>query len=429
MAAIPLLEEFSTSSSGSMIAQLAGFTPRAANHGEQIESMGSVRPLRRLAIYPATAGFDLVDELDHLCARTVEPNVFFNPRFLAPAMPRLEDREIRLAVMRDGEGDNSRLRLLLPFSIERPGVPLAVPVLRSWANPFGPLGTPLIDRDDPIGVIEDFLSMLARPHLRFPKAFVLPDIRLDGPVAGLFRHISETKNLPIETVDQVERPYLQSNLEGDAYLKQSLSAHHFREFKRLKRRLGEKGRLDYTVFRQPDDIRVATEAFLTLEMDGWKGRERSAMAADRYRAAFAREAVYRLSEADNCRAHVLSLDDRPIAVLLVFIENGVAYTWKTAYDETFSAFSPGTLLAMEVTRTNLDDPNIQATDSCAVPDHPVMSRIWSERATFGTMIIGLAPDTDRHVRQAAQQIHLYRESRNMARLVRNRIRKLIGRRR
>lgn len=428
MAAIPLLEELSTSGSGSMISQLAGFSPQAIEHAERIEAMGSVRPLRKLAIYPASAGFDLVDELDHLCARTVEPNIFFNPRFLAPAMPRLEDREVRLAVMRDGEEARSRLRLLVPFSVERPAVPLGVPVLRTWSSPFGPLGTPLIDRDDPVGVLDDFLAMLGRPHLRFPKVLVLPEIRMDGPVAGLLRHVSEDKNLPLEIASRVERPFLQSSLDGDAYLKQALSAHHFREFRRLQRRLGEQGRLEHTVARNPEDVRLAVEAFLSLEMSGWKGREGSAMAVDRYRAAFAREAVYRLAQDDLCRVHMLKLDDKPIAALIVFVENGIAYTWKTAYDETYAAFSPGTLLAMAVTRVHLEDPNITATDSCAVPDHPVMSRIWSERAHVGTMLIGLTPGSDRLVRQANQQIGFYRESRNMARLVRHRIRKLIGRR-
>ena len=47
-------------------------------------------------------------------------------------------------------------------------------------------------------------------------------------------------------------------------------------------------------------------------------------------------------------------------------------------------FSPGTLLMIEVTKQHLDDPNIMTTDSCAVPDHPVMSRLWSERKPIGT---------------------------------------------
>ncbi|RUX68883.1 GNAT family N-acetyltransferase, partial [Mesorhizobium sp. M7A.F.Ca.CA.004.08.2.1] len=66
--------------------------------------------------------------------------------------------------------------------------------------------------------------------------------------------------------------------------------------------------------------------------------------------------------------------------------------------------------------------------SCAVPDHPVMSRLWAERKPMGTLVIGLAPDADRLTRQAASQLHLYRETRNMARLLRNRMKSLLGRR-
>jgi hypothetical protein len=152
------------------------------------------------------------------------------------------------------------------------------------------------------------------------------------------------------------------------------------------------------------------------------------MAIDRYRAAFAREAVHRLAEHDLCRIHSLTLDGRTIACLIVFVEAGVAYTWKTAYDEALSAYSPGTLLMIEVTRLNLDDPNIVVTDSCAVPDHPVMSRLWTERKPMGTLVLGLSPDADRLARQAASQLHLYRETRNMARLLRNRMRSLLKRR-
>jgi hypothetical protein len=68
------------------------------------------------------------------------------------------------------------------------------------------------------------------------------------------------------------------------------------------------------------------------------------------------------------------------------------------------------------------------TDSCAMPDPPVMSRLWTERKPMGTLVIGLTPDADRLTRQAASQLHLYRETRNMARLLRNRMKSLLGRR-
>ncbi|RWA71707.1 MAG: GNAT family N-acetyltransferase [Mesorhizobium sp.] len=426
MAAVPLLEETSGGTAGAMVSGLAGLAREV--DPTHIELFANNRPERKLAIYPASAGFDLVEELDYLSARTIEPNVFFNPRFLAPAMPRLEDREVRLAVIRDGDEYRNRLRLLVPFSVERPAIPLSVPVMRTWSSPFGPLGTPLVDRDDPVGVIEDFFSMLGRPHLKLPKVFVLPDMRLDGPVASLLTSFADSRGLTLVTTGKVERPVLESDTDGDDYLKASLRSHHHREFRRLKRRLADLGKLEHVVARGQDEIRHAIESFLTLEAAGWKGRERTAMAIDRYRAAFAREAVHRLAEHDMCRIHSLKLDGRTIASLVVFVEAGVAYTWKTAYNETLSAYSPGTLLMIEVTKQHLDDPNIGMTDSCAVPDHPVMSRLWSERKPMGTLVVGLTPDADRLARQAASQMHLYRETRNMARLLRNRMRSLLKRR-
>lgn len=427
MVAVPLLEETSGGPSGAMIAGLAGLRDRSGD-GVHVEKLERTKPARKLAIYPASAGFDLVEELDHLCARTIEPNVFFNPRFLAPAMPRLEDREVRLAVIRDGDEYRSRLRLLVPFSVERAATPLSVPIMRTWSSPFGPLGTPLLDRDDPEGVVRDFLEVLSRPHLKLPKVLVLPELRLDGPVVSVVRAVAETRGLPVTLTNRTERPFLESTLDGEEYLKQSLRAHHYREFRRIKRRLADKGVLEHRVARGEDDIRKGVEAFLTLEASGWKGRQGTAMAIDRYRAAFAREAVHRLAEQDLCRVHMLTLDGVPIACLIVFVEAGMAYTWKTAYDESWSAYSPGTLLMIEVTKQHLDDPNVDSTDSCAVPDHPVMSRLWSERRMMGTLVVGLTPDSDRLVRQAASQLHLYRETRNFARVLRNRVRNLLRRR-
>ncbi len=426
MAAVPILEEMNSSAAGVMIAGLAGMQAEPATLA-QLQLIGVGRQARSLAIYQASAGFDLVDELDHLSARSIEPNVFFNPRFLAPAMPRLEDREVRLAVIRDGEGNRNRLRMLLPFSIERAPVPLAAPIIRAWSSPFGPVGTPIIDADDPVAVVEDFIDMIARPHLKFPQVLALPDMRLDGNVASVLRSVALQRNLYFTETNRVERAFLQSHLDGDAYLKQTLRSHHLREFRRLKRRLGELGKLEYSIARQPDEVRIGVEAFLSLEATGWKGRQGTAMVVDRFRAAFAREAAYGLAQRDMCRVHMLTLDGKIIACLVVFIENGCAYTWKTAFDEAYSAYSPGTLLMIEVTGTHLDDPNIMLTDSCAIPNHPVMDRLWAERRPMGTLVIGLTAGADRAARQAASQLNLYSETRNMARIVRNRLNKLLKR--
>src|SRR5690606_18738482 len=118
---------------------------------------------------------------------------------------RLEDRDVRLAVIRDGDEYRSRLRLLVPFTIEKPAPPFGVSSMRTWSSPFGPLGTPLIDRDDPAGVIGDFFDMLARPHLRLPKVFVMPETRLDGPFAAMVTALAAQRGLPLSVTNRIER--------------------------------------------------------------------------------------------------------------------------------------------------------------------------------------------------------------------------------
>lgn len=379
------------------------------------------RPNRMLSIYPAQAGYDLQAELDFLSNRAMEPNVFFTSRFLAPAMPRLEDREIRLAIIRDETEHHSRLRLLLPFSVERPGFAIGAPIMRAWANPFGPLGTPLVDAEGAAETMDHFLEALGREEMRLPSVLVIPDCRINGPFAQMVRAIAMSRNLPVDITNEHARPMLESALDGETYLKNSIRPSHMREMRRQWGQLGKLGRTSYEVARQPADVRARMEEFLLLEASGWKGKKRSAMLSDRLRAAFAREAVYNLAEIDAARIHTIDLDGKAIASMIVLMMNGEAYTWKTAFNEDYGRYSPGKLLVVQITEWHLDDANIVRTDSCAVPDHPIMSRLWQEREKMGSLIIGLRPNSDREVRQVGTQLHLYQSTRNMARMIREKM--------
>ncbi|MBP2459625.1 hypothetical protein J3A65_000375 [Rhizobium sp. PvP014] len=385
------------------------------------------RPGREFCLYPAGLGYDLQEELEFLSHRAMEPNIFFSARLLAPAMPRIDDRQVRLALIRDEGESHSRLRLLMPFTVEKPGFAMGAPIIRVWSNPFGPLGTPLVDSEDAAETIDNLLEALTAREAKLPSVLVLPDVRLGGRFAQLARAVAIGRDLPVAVTDSFRRPMLESLQDGETYMKASVSPHHYREMQRQWRKLGQLGRLEYAVARQPEEVRQRMEEFLALESTGWKGRKRSALINDRYRAAFAREAITNLAEVDAVRIHTINLDGRAIASIVIFLMAGEAYTWKTAYDESLSRYSPGKLLVMKLTDWHLDDANILRTDSCAVPDHPIMSRLWEEREEMGTLVIGLARNSDRDVRQVATQLHLYRNTRNMARLLREKILAIAGR--
>lgn len=392
MAIGPILETSLPSASAALLANLAGADSAAA--AEQRGEAGTAAR-RRLSVYPSFAGFEMVEELAFLANRSVEKNIFFNPLFLAPAMPRLEERPVRLAVVRDGGPQRDRLRFLMPFSIERPGFLFGPEAIRAWSHPFGPLGTPLLDPDDPPGLMHDLLEMLATGPTGMPKVLILPDIRLDGPFAGLLRDVVAARKLSIHTVNPYRRAVLASPLSGPEYLRQSLSSHHDREYRRLRRRLDDIGDVDHVVSEGADSVRLAFERFLLLEASGWKGRRGTALATDRLQSAFAREAVNGLAARGLCRIHELTLNGTPIASTVVFLEENEAYTWKTAYDENYARFSPGTLLMIEITHRHLADRTLTLTDSCAVENHPVMDRLWQERRAMGTLVIGLGTDERR----------------------------------
>ncbi|MDE1993874.1 MAG: GNAT family N-acetyltransferase [Rhizobiaceae bacterium] len=376
---------------------------------------------RELCFYPGNLGYELQEELDFLSNRALEPNVFFSGRFLAPAMPRLEDRQIRLALVRDDNGTRSRMRLLMPFTVDKPGFAIGPSIIRVWSNSFGPLGTPLVDAEEGGETLDNLFEGLTRRELHLPTTLVLPDIRLNGRFAQMAKAVAIGRNLPVTVTNTYQRPMLDSTDDALAYLKRTISNSHLREMRRQWRQLEEKGEVAYNVARQPRDIHIRMEEFLALEASGWKGKKRSALVTDRHHAAFAREAVSNLAAIDAVRIHTIDLNGKAIASMIVLMMAGEAYTWKTAYDEDYARYSPGKLLMGELTEWHLDDANIVRSDSCAIPDHPIMSRFWQEREEMGTLIIGLSQNGDRDARQVATQLHMYRSTRNMAKLLREKI--------
>lgn len=187
---------------------------------------------REFCIYPGQLGYDMQEELDFLSNRVMEANVFFTGRLLAPAMPRIEDKSVRFALIRDENGARSRMRFLMPFTVEKPGFSIGPSIIRVWANPFGPLGTPLVDTEGAAETLDNLFDALSDRNMRLPNVLVLPDVRLEGPFARMFKAIALSRNLPVTTTGNYHRPMLESLLDGRAYLQNALAPHHLREMNR-----------------------------------------------------------------------------------------------------------------------------------------------------------------------------------------------------
>lgn len=415
-----------TIEAGALVAPsiLADTLRRSVDSAELEVSTTHGAQARRFSVYAPMAAFDLVEELTHLSARSIDRNVFFAPQFLVPAMPRLDERRVRLLVLRDEARGRSRLRLLMPYSVEGAGPFGRLSMLRAWSHPFGPLGTLPIDGDDPAGTLKDFLATLADPDLSLAPHLVLPDLRIDGPMAQTLLTVAREAGLPVAVVNAFDRAALIADAGGEA-VKGALSSRRRRELRRQWRRLSAFGAVSVEVAREPAAVRLALEDFLMLEASGWKGRQRSALTDDRYRAAFAREAVHGLAERGGVRIFTLRVGTRPAASLVTFIEGCEAFAWKTAYDEDFAFASPGQQVMAEATRVFLADPSIQRVDSCAAPDHFVMNRFWKDRVRIATVVVGLRPGREADVEAIGRLLARRRRRANLWRLARKRLRALL----
>lgn len=432
MSAKPLVEEMLASPSAAPAIALAE-GDRGAGAPEASVAMGGGigNSLRRVSIYLPRAAFDLVDELDFLTRRAIDQNVFFAPQFLIPAMPRLDERAVKLMVVRDEAPRRSRLRFLMPYSVERAGLVGGPATIRAWTHPFGPLGTPLLDADDPTETLASVLKAMSDPALALPGVLVLPDVRIAEPFAATLHEAAAALGLPVAVVNRFERAALAKGEAGEAGgvegLSRSLPSKRRREVQRQRRMLDAKGAPSFEVARAPAAVRAAMEEFLVLEASGWKGRERSALIMDRYRAAFAREAVDKLGDRDRTRIFTLRLDGVPIASLVAFVVGGEAFAWKMAYDEAHAAASPGLQMLLMASDALIADPLVRRVDSCAVPDHALMNRLWRDRIAVGTLVVGLHPGAGRRVASVAGNLEAVRRARNTARLLRARLRSMLRR--
>ena len=112
---------------------------------------------------------------------------------------------------------------------------------------------------------------------------------------------------------------------------------------------------------------------------------------------------------------------------MVLVSEGQAVAWKTAFDETHRSAGPGSLVMALASEAMIADPAIERVDSCAMPDHRVVNRLWHGRMALGTLVIGLGADAGRRVEQVSRDLQRHRQRLQRRRLLRRRLARLFGR--
>ena len=199
-----------------------------------------IRRLDELAAFAA--------ELRDLTARAIAPNAFYEPAFMAASAP-VFGRDV-LAGLVWRRATPARLIGFFPVAIERRRYGLKMPMLVGWTHPYGPLGTPLIDRDCSDAAVAAWLDHIAAdPAL--PKLMLMPYLPAEGDVAHAFDAALAHRDGRSEHFALHRRALLAPQGDRAGYLDHAIPHKKRKELRRQRKRLADTGTLTSTTTSDP----------------------------------------------------------------------------------------------------------------------------------------------------------------------------------
>ena len=175
--------------------------------------------------------------------------------------------------------------------------------------------------------------------------------------------------------------------DSEQYLERALASKRRREMRRQSNRLSEQGDLTFVELTPGDDLAPWLDDFFTLEQAGWKGRGGTAIASCDTDRRYFEQIAGAAFQRGRLMMLALKLNGRSIAMKCNFLDRDGGYAAKITYDESFASYSPGVQLELYHLRLLHTRPHICWMDSCAVPNHFMKERLWTERRPMRSVLI------------------------------------------
>ena len=323
-----------------------------------------------------------------LVAEASEPNCFYEPWFLEPALRHFDTHpDLCLFLLWAGRPDHSELLALFPLGPVAQYSRWPVAHVQNWVHHNSFLGTPLVR----VGHEMLFWQALGAKldESNWPGFLHINGLTIGGELDRAMRKLCAKQNRRCDLVHSEARAFLQSDLDPDAYYRATVRSKKRKELRRQAKRLGELGEVKFAQHQDAADLDQWITEFLQLEKAGWKGESGSALDCDISTRAFFRDAVIGAAKAGQLERRDVRLDGKPLAMLVNFLSAPGSFSFKTAFAEEYSKYSPGVLLQFENLYI-LKNPSIDWMDSCAAEDHPMIDSLWSGRRHIGRFSIELS---------------------------------------
>lgn len=326
-----------------------------------------------------------------LATATLEPNVFYEPWMLLPALEAFaagQDLCFVLLFAPDPQHPQGPPLLCGFFPLERQPRYKGLPVrrYRLWQHLHCFLCCPLVRASHAAACLSAFFDWLAS-DTRGAALMEFNFVPGDGPFHQLLVDHHAARGCATFVAEAYTRALFRPVETSDAYLAQALCARSRKKLRRQRKQLAALGRLETTWPEAGGEGGPWIEAFLQLEAAGWKGRAGTAILLHEgernYYRAFLAEAFRR----GRVLMPGLYLNDSPVALAVNLRAGAGSFALKMAFNETYARFSPGVLLEVEHIRHQHTARPVAWMDSCAMPDDPMNNRLWIDRRVIQTVLV------------------------------------------
>jgi hypothetical protein len=329
-------------------------------------------------------------EWEELVRAALEPNVFYEPWMLLPALDAFGVGKILLFVLvyvSDPRFPDRSPVLAGLFPLERQrryrGLPLQVVGLWRYLHCF--LCTPLLRADRAREALLAFLEW-TRTSAEVGGLLELGTVAGEGVFHQLLLDdLNESRPFAYSTSHT--RALFLPAASANAYLAGAISGKKRKDLRRLQNRLADQGPVRYEELQPDGDVEEWLRRFLEIEGSGWKGREGSAFSAHEENRRFFTEIIRGAFRRRRLMMLALRQGDRTVAMKCNLLGGAGSFAFKIAYDENYARFSPGVLLELENIRRLHGRPEILWMDSCASPGHAMIEGLWRDRRTIQTLVV------------------------------------------
>ncbi len=282
---------------------------------------------------------------------------------------------LRILTLRDSQG---QLTAALPLMAERAtmyGIP--VRQLSGTANPHS-CRFDVIAQEPEVAAAMFFAWLSAD---RTWDVLRLTDVP-DGGAGWALLEEARRAGLPTGTWESLQSPYVPLPATWEAF-QAGLHPKFKANCRRRRRKLEEKGRVEFERVDGGLELEGKLEEGFALEQSGWKGQRGTAMAQDPATRGFYTELARDAAYAGRLSLYFLRLDGRPVAFQYGLTYGGRYFLLKPGYDESLKECSPGQLLMDEV----LADCLARGLYECDLLGPDMMwKRDWTEKVRRHTFL-------------------------------------------